>query len=313
MTDSSPPPSASSPLSLPVRTPGWGGKLLRGYSWWAVVLRSIFYVLLVVAVSIGAIQVLRIFSPHPSGPPAPRSLFLGEAVLALAALLAALLMSFLERQKMDAYGLPARLAFGKLFWQGVLAGLAEVFALVGLIAAGGGYSFGVVVLRGGEIARWACFWAVFMCLVGMFEEFLFRGYVQSTLGKRFGFWPAALVLSALFGAAHLSNKGESWVGAASVVVVGLVLCLTLARTGSLWFAVGLHASFNFGQTFVFSVPDSGVVFPGHLSSAWLHGPAWLTGGSVGPEGSLFSFLTMGLLAYAIHRIYPRKTESAPRA
>lgn len=255
---------------------------------------------------------LRIFPGHPSSSPAPRFLFLGEAVLALAALLAALLMSFLEKQKMDDYGLPARLAFGKLFWQGVLAGLMEVSALVGLIAAGGGYSFGVVVLSGGEIARWASFWAVFMCLVGVFEEFLFRGYVQRTLAKRFGFWPSALVLSALFGAVHLSNKGESWVGAASVVVVGLVLCLTLERTGSLWFAVGLHASFNFGQTFLFSVPDSGFVFPVHLSSAWLHDrPAWLTGGSVGPEGSLFSFLTMGLLAYAIQRIYPRKTESAP--
>jgi membrane protease YdiL (CAAX protease family) len=313
MTDSSPAPFASAPLSLPGQSPGWGAKLLRGYSWWAVVLRSIFYGLLFVAITTGAFQVLRNFFPPPPGPPAPRSLFLGEAVLALAALLAALLMSFLEKQKMDAYGLPARLAFGKLFWQGALAGLVEVSVLVGLVAAGGGYSFGVVVLHGGAIARWACFWAVFMCLVGVFEEFLFRGYVQSTLGKRFGFWPSALVLSALFGAVHLSNKGESWVGAASVVVVGLVLCLTLERTGSLWFAVGLHASFNLGQTFLFSVPDSGIVFTGHLSSAWLHGPAWLTGGTVGPEGSLFSFLTMGLLAYAVHRIYPRKTESAPPA
>ena len=35
---------------------------------------------------------------------------------------------------------------------------------------------------------------------------------------RLRFWPAAAVLSALFGAMHLPNPGETWVGAAAVVV-----------------------------------------------------------------------------------------------
>jgi len=49
-----------------------------------------------------------------------------------------------------------------------------------------------------------------------------------------------------------------------------------------------------------------VVFEGHLSNASLHGARWLTGGSVGPEGSVFSFLTMGMLALAIHLLFPAK-------
>jgi hypothetical protein len=317
MTDSPQTPAVSSPLSLPEQTPGWGAKLLRGDSWWAVILRSVLYILTVASITILAAVLVSVLIPtfDSLGADVARlsARFINEATLALGVLLAALLMSFLEKQKMDDYGLPLGEAFSDRFWQGILAGLIAVTALVGMIAAAGGYSFGRLLFHQKEAIRLACYWALFMCLVAIFEEFLFRGYLQRTLGKRFGFWPSAFVLSGLFGCVHLTNIGEDWVGAASVALVGLVLCLSLERTGNLWFAVGLHASFNFGQTFLFSVPDSGNVFADNLSSARLRGPVWLTGGSVGPEASLFCFLTMGLLAYAIHRIYPKKTEPAPPA
>jgi len=317
MTDTPKTPSVSSPLSLPEQPPGRGAKLLRGDSWWAVILRSVLYVLTVTFITILFAVLVSVLIPQLDSPGTYAARlsgrFINEATLALGVLLAARLMSFLEKQKMDDYGLPLGEAFSDRFWQGVLAGLIAVTAVVGMIAAGGGYSFGRLLFHQREAIRLACYWALFMCLVAIFEEFLFRGYLQRTLGKKFGFWPSAFVLSGLFGGLHLANTGEDWVGAASVVLVGLVLCLSLERTGNLWFAVGLHASFNFGQTFLFSVPDSGNVFAEKLSSARLHGPAWLTGGSVGPEASLFCFLTMGLLAYAIHRIYPKKAEPAPSA
>jgi CAAX protease family protein len=67
---------------------------------------------------------------------------------------------------------------------------------------------------------------------------------------------------------------------------GLFCCLTLHRTGNLWFAVGFHASWDWGESFFYSVPDSGEIAVGHLLSSTFHGPDWLTGGSVGPEGSV---------------------------
>lgn len=222
---------------------------------------------------------------------------------------AALIMSRIEKRPTGAYGLPLRAAFGKRFWQGWLLGLVEVCALIGLIAAFGGYSFGGLALHGPMIARWAVTWAVIFVFVGFFEEFLFRGYVQYTLGDGIGFWPAAVLLSLGFGSVHLQNPGEGPVGAASVVMIGLVFALTLKRTGSLWFAVGWHASFDFGETFLFSVPNSGIVFDGHLSSSSLHGATWLTGGTVGPEGSVFSFLTMAIIAVALHYALPPRKEA----
>jgi len=224
---------------------------------------------------------------------------------------AALIMSQIEGRPPGVYGLPLRGAFGKLFWQGCLIGLVEVSLLIGLIAAFGGYSFGGVALHGKEIVHWALLWAVLFVFVGLFEEFLFRGYTQYTLGESIGFWPAAIILSLSFGRVHLSNPGESWSGVAGVVTIGLIFAFALRRTGNLWLVVGWHASFDFGETFLYSVPNSGIVFQGHLSSASLHGADWKTGGSAGPEASVFSFLTMGILAIAIHFLFPaKKADSA---
>src|SRR5438876_830811 len=121
---------------------------------------------------------------------------------------AALIMSKIEGRPPGVYGLPMKGAFGNLFWQGCLIGLIEVSALIGLISAFGGYSFGVLALHGKELLRWGMLWAVFFVFVGLFEEFLFRGYTQYTLADSIGFWPAAIVLSCSFGAVHLGNPGE---------------------------------------------------------------------------------------------------------
>jgi membrane protease YdiL (CAAX protease family) len=147
-------------------------------------------------------------------------------------------------------------------------------------------------------------WALCLLFVGLFEEFLFRGYSLFTLTTGIGFWPAAILLSLLFAGVHLQNSGEGRVGVAAVFVVGMLWCFSVRRTGSLWFAVGMHAAFDFGETFLYSVPDSGMLLPGHLSSATLQGPAWLTGGSVGPEASVFDFLLLFISFYVIHRLYP---------
>jgi membrane protease YdiL (CAAX protease family) len=273
--------------------------------------RLLIYAAFVAGLGFGGGLVLRQFVRPSHGVFSPGYMFMQEAFSFSVIFAAAVIMAQVERRSVGVYGLPIRGAFGKLFWQGCLIGLVEVSALVGLIAAFGGYSFGDVALHGKELLRWGVLWAVFFVFVGLFEEFLFRGYTQYTLADGIGFWPAAVVLSCSFGAVHLGNPGEGWVGAAGVVAIGLIFAFALRRTGNLWLCVGWHASFDFGETFLYSVPNSGIVFSGHLSNASLHGAKWLTGGTVGPEGSVFSFLTMGIVAVAIHLLFPaKKTEPA---
>ena len=240
----------------------------------------------------------------------PRILTISEGSLLAGVFAAGVAMSLLEGRSFGDYGLPLRGAFGKLFWQGALFGLAEISAVIGVIATFGSYHFGDLAIHGANLLRWAAFWGAFFVLVGLYEEFAFRGYVQFTLAQAVSFWPAAVLLSAAFGFVHRTNQGESKMGLAGIVLTGLFWCLTLRRTGNLWFAVGMHASFDFGETFLYSVPDSGYIFPGHLSNATLAGPAWLTGGSAGPEASVCDFIMLLIFFYVFHRLYPARTQNS---
>jgi uncharacterized protein len=273
--------------------------------------RLAIYIAMFAAAWIGLMLLLSALRPSRNAN-SPWVLLVGEFLTFAIAFAAAWMMATIEGRSPEVYGLPLRRGMGRLFFLGCIVGLFEVSALMALIAAFGGYSFGQIALHGPSIVNMAISWAVFFIAVGLLEEFLFRGYTQFTLADGIGFWPAAVVLSACFGLVHLRQEGEAWVGAASVFAIGLVFCFALRRTGNLWFCVGLHAAFDYGETFLFSVPNSGVVFQGHLSNAILkNGPVWLTGGTVGPEGSVFSFLTMGLLVLVIHLMFPakRKTEA----
>jgi len=270
--------------------------------------RILIYLLMVVLFSIALSAIVRKIHRFPPGLPTPSAMLFQEVSSFVLVFGCALIMSRVERRSPGVYGLPAAETLGRKFWLGMLIGLAEICALMGLISAFGGYSFGTLALSPAGIIRWGLFHLLLFTFVGLFEEFAFRGYLQFTLADGIGFWPAAILLSLGFGAVHLSNPGEGPVGAASVALYGTLLAFTLYRTGNLWYAVGLHASFDWGETFLFSVPNSGVVMDGHLSNALLHGPKWLTGASVGPEGSVFAFFTLTLQFFVVMWLFPKRQE-----
>jgi uncharacterized protein len=235
---------------------------------------------------------------------APRSFMLGEGVGLLSVVAAGAVMAGIERRSFADYALPLRGALGIRFWFGALWGFAALSGLLLAIRVRHGFSFGTVALGGSRAAGYAALWAIAFLLVGLFEEFLVRGYALYTLTTGMGFWPSAVLLSVIFGAGHLRNPGESWAGGLSATLIGLFFCFTVRRTGDLWFAIGVHAMWDYSQSFLYSVPDSGAMVEGHLLNSSFHGPAWLTGGSVGPEGSALVFVVIGVMFVMFDRLYP---------
>jgi uncharacterized protein len=288
--------------------PRAGYRIFQSPSLLFVLLRILIYIALATGITFAVQWILAAFVDGALY--SPKNLLISEASPLAGAFAGAAAMVQLEGRSFADYGLPFRGAFGKLFWQGAAFGLAEISAVIGAIALLGSYHFGSLAIHGIDILRWAAFWGAFFILVGLYEEFAFRGYVQFTLAQAVKFWPAAILLSVAFGLVHITNPGESKLGVAGVILTGLLWCLTLRRTGSLWFAIGMHVSFDFGETFLYSVPDSGVVFPGHLSNATLAGSRWLTGGSTGPEASVCDFIVLLVFFYVFHRLYaPREYSS----
>ncbi len=277
---------------------------------------ALFVALFLLFVSLGgsALRLLHLSVLVQVGPITPSILGAQEGLAALCAIAAALIMARLEGRRFGDYGMPLTQVFGKNFWLGTVWGTAAISALMLVIRAFGGYSFGIVDLSPSAVVRYGLEWAGVFFLVGIYEEFFFRGYVQFTLSSGMGFWPAALLLSFAFGAVHLRNPGEGPVGALSVFVIGMFFCFALRRTATLWFAIGFHAAYDFGETYLYSVPDSGIVMPGHLLASSFHGPAWLTGGTVGPEGSIFDFVIMAIVFVVFDCVYRnRKADPSLRS
>jgi membrane protease YdiL (CAAX protease family) len=218
------------------------------------------------------------------------------------------LMSRIEREPFSSYGLPFVRNAGTLLWKGVLWGFIPSALILAPIYLAGGCTFYGLALPPRQLLFYAIAWAAAMLALGFGEEFLFRGYALKTLAEGIGFWPAAILLSSIFGLLHLLLKPhEDWIDPISVALYGVFWCLTLRRTGSLWFAVGFHAASDYADMVVFAEPNSGndgKPIPGHLLDLRFHGPDWLTGGPRGTEASLVVFVILAGLFYFFSRAYP---------
>ncbi len=233
----------------------------------------------------------------------PAGLAMIEGALLFFTAVPALIMARIEHRKFGQYGLPARSAFGKDFWIGTVIGFAAISSCLLGIFALHGFRLTGLATHGSAIAASTAAWGATFVLVGLAEEFSFRGYLQYTLTTGMGFWPSAVLLSLSFGAAHAGNPGESIGGLLSVVLFGLLFCLFLRRRGNLWWAVGFHAGWDWGQTFFYGVSDSGIPAYHNLFNCSFSGPRWLTGGSVGPEASVFTPIVLAIVAVAFMRVY----------
>jgi len=212
------------------------------------------------------------------------------------------------RVRFSTCGLPLKAGAGRLFLEGVIWGIVPSILILIPIYFAGACSFHGLALHGTDLAKYALLWALAFLLVGLAEEFTFRGCALTNLADAIGFWPAAVVMSGSFGLVHFVFKqNEGWVDPITVGLYGLFWCFNLRRTGSLWFAVGFHAASDYFDMAVFAEPNTGASgnpVPGHLLDVRFHGPVWLTGGPRGTEASLLVFPILACLFYLFHKRYP---------
>ena len=266
------------------------------------------FVLLWTAISTGLVVLARlVYRPHDGMNPA--DLLVADGLSLAATFVALGIMARIERRRIGEYGLPRAPGLARRFLAGLAWGFAPVALAMGALLAFGGVSFRGFALDGGALAASAALWAGTMIVLGFFEETLFRGYPLTTLARGMGFWPAAVLLSAIFGALHFFTKPmESALDGFSVGLIGLFLCFTILRTGDLWLAIGFHASFDFFALAVFGAPNTGnggEPLPGHLLATEFHGPAWLTGGPCGIEASVLMIGAMALIFGVFARVVAR--------
>ncbi|HEX9886401.1 MAG TPA: CPBP family intramembrane glutamic endopeptidase [Longimicrobiales bacterium] len=197
----------------------------------------------------------------------------------------------------DGHG-PAALGFharpeapGECAW-GLVLGLVVGLAAVAAIAAAGGLRWALAGSGHGWMAGGLGALA-FFAVPAAAEEALFRGYPLRALAEAWGPRAALAVTSVGFGVLHLWNPEAGAMAALNVAGAGLFLGALVLRTGSLWWATGAHLGWNWSLGWLADVPVSGLELvdaPG--VEALTRGPAWLSGGAFGPEGSVLTVLVM---------------------
>lgn len=261
----------------------------------------------------------------PKGPAidkeiAPRFAFFAEVPPFLGALFVTWVMSKIEKRPVSVYGLGGQRKLSK-FFAGLAWGVVCLSLLVILLWKAGLLVFDGRLLFGAGVLRYGAIWLLGFLVVGLLEEYLTRGFLLFTLGrgtagiyswlfksrhsKALGFWTAALLISILFGLSHGKNPGESPIGLLSACLGSLVFCLSLWRTGSLWWAIGFHASWDWAQSFLYGVADSGLMVQYHLFATHPLGKPLLSGGTTGPEGSILVLPILALISFIILFTLPR--------
>lgn len=179
---------------------------------------------------------------------------------------------------------------------GSCLGAASLILATLLASATGGLRFTLAPAADlAPVARTLCVSAFIFILAAAAEEAAFRGYPLQTLLRSLPAWAAVVPSSLLFASIHLLNpnvvRGFTFV---NTVLAGIWLAVAYLRTRSLWFALGLHWSWNWTMGALLGLPVSGItqVAPAPLLRAADLGPAWLTGGHYGLEGGLACTLAL---------------------
>lgn len=227
------------------------------------------------------------------------------------ALVCTAIFALFERRSIGSYGLPIRRALGAQTFEGFIIGIVMAGAVaIGMIALGGMQVHGLA-LTGEALALSALAWLGANVLVGLAEELWFRAYFLRALWRSIGFWPASIVAAAVFAALHYFFKdGENVWDMITLVSISLLLCYSVRRTGTLWFAVGFHIAFDFMQFFVIGTPNGGLTPAGRMFDVTFDGPAWLTGGVLGTEASFLMYPAIALVFLYVWVRYPKSSRLA---
>ena len=230
----------------------------------------------------------------------PKPLRLGWPMLLSAAVAVAGYRWFVMRLERRPITELALAGAGRELWGGLGIGALLVVATYSVLLASGAFTITGAAATGVLLKPFPE-----QVMVAVFEEIVFRAIVFGMLQKFWGTKIALGVSTVIFVAAHMPNEGFSVLGAAMTAAASLALSGAYLLSGRLWLPISMHFAWNYFSDAVFAVPVSG-----HPARGWLQvatsGPAWLSGGTYGIEGSIVTGITWSMAAIALLTIAHRR-------
>jgi membrane protease YdiL (CAAX protease family) len=201
------------------------------------------------------------------------------------------------------------------WWSDLLLGSAlgafTVLLAAALAGIRGGFQFEFSQNLGGAIQSLLVALVVFF-IAAAGEEAFFRGYGLQTMTRANLAWLGILLTSVPFAFVHLNNPHVSfWFTFTNTVLAGIWLGLAYLKTRSLWFALGLHFSWNWIMGAILGIPVSGItkVAPEPLLHVRYTAPSWLSGADYGLEGGIACTVAVAISILLVWFLpFPRPTD-----
>lgn len=272
-----------------------------------------------VAVSATFIVGWAVFTVAPAGTrasmmsqPSWQGLALSSLVVLIGLLIAhAVVLRWIDRLPWSYVGLGVRQATPGLFGSGFLLG-ALAIGIPSLVLV----ALGWLQPIGAPAGSWAAFAlraAVFLLPAALVEELIFRGYPFAVLRDAWGWKAALIVMSAVFGVAHVQNPGADPEAIVAVIIAGFFLGGILIATGSLFAAWMAHFAWNWAMAAFLHTAVSGLRLTAPDYRIIDAGPDWATGGKWGPEGGVGAVVGMLVALGLLYSWWQRRTPLAHNA
>ncbi len=186
--------------------------------------------------------------------------------------------------------------------KGWLWGMISIGGIISILAAAGVYSVSGI---NKEIGTYQLI--LMLILLSTFEEIFYRGLIYRLIEKWKGTGVALLISSFLFSIMHLGNNHYNFLSFIAIITGGMVMGLIYTGTGSLWWPIAAHFSWNYTQV-ALGLTLSGINEFNSLSiiNGRLAGPELLTGGNFGVENSLVTILYTIIMTVVLWVVISRK-------
>jgi membrane protease YdiL (CAAX protease family) len=177
--------------------------------------------------------------------------------------------------ELSGVGAPSELGIGALVGIGMVTAIVETLWLLGYYQISG------------VNPRTVAFVLLANDGAGAFvEEIILRGIIFRITEEKLGTWAALGLSVVLFSLLRLASSTTVMSTLVVGLEAGILLSAAYVLTRRLWLAIGIHFAWDFSQDAIFGVA-SGVK---GLVRTELKGPALLTGGITGIEGSVLALL-----------------------
>lgn len=214
---------------------------------------------------------------------------------------------YVERRPISSLGLKPK-RFFPAYFKGVWIGLGLFFLLTVILVVTNHTTSDFKLHISAFPAVFLLFFA--WSIQGSAEEIFSRGWQLQTLSIKFNVVVGLVASSSFFALLHLANPNVNVIAIINLILFGLFIGLYALLQGDIVGACGIHVAWNYAQGSILGFHVSGMNASSSLMKFHPVGNSLYSGGSFGPEASIFTtILFSSLIIYFIYMAYRKKKKA----